>query len=83
MRGVPDSGMGRAVVVASLSLVLGGLGHGLLGLWRGVWFAIPSALFLYLHFTGGWEYADVAFLAIGIVSAFDAFSFAQRGYGIF
>jgi hypothetical protein len=75
--------MGRAIFAAALSLVLGGLGHGFLGLWRGLWFAIPSTFFLYLHFAGAWEYADVAFLAVGIVSAFDVFSIAHRGYGIF
>src|SRR2546425_12058470 len=74
--------MGRAVFAAVLCLALAGLGHIFLGQWRGIWFAIPSALFLYLHFAGLWEFADVAFLMLGIFSAFDAFSFAQRGYGI-
>jgi hypothetical protein len=39
-------------------------------------------LLLYCHFAELWEFADVAFLALGIFSAFDAFSLAQRGYGI-
>jgi hypothetical protein len=76
------TGMGRAVLAAVLSLVLAGLGQIFLGHRRGFWFAIPSALLLYLHFAGLWEFADVAFLALGIFSAFDAFSLAQRGYGI-
>lgn len=74
--------MGRAVVAAVLSLALAGLGQIFLGHRRGFWFAIPSVLLLYLHFAQLWEYADVAFLALGIFSAFDAFSIAQRGYGI-
>ena len=76
------TGMGRAVVAAALSLALAGLGQIFLGHRRGFWFAIPSVLLLYLHFTQLWGYADVAFLALGIFSAFDAFSIAQRGYGI-
>ena len=75
-------GTGRAVFAAVLCLALAGLGHMFLGQWRGIWFAIPSALFLYLHFAGLWEFADVAFLMLGIFSAFDAFSIAKRGYGI-
>jgi hypothetical protein len=74
--------MGRAVGAAALSLVLAGLGHLFLGERRGFWFVIPSAVLLYLHLSGLWEFADVAFLAVGIVAAFDAFSIAQRGYGI-
>ena len=74
--------MSRAVFAAALSLTLAGLGHLFLGQWRGVWFALPSALLLYLHIAGLWEFADVMFLALGIFSAFDAFSIAHRGYGI-
>jgi hypothetical protein len=73
---------GRAVFAAVLSLALAGLGHLFLGHRRGIWFAIPSLLLLYLHFTGVFEFAAVAFLALGIFAAFDAFSIAQRGYGI-
>ena len=73
---------GRAMFAAALSLALPGLGHFFLAQRRGIWFAIPSVLLLYLHFTGLWEFADVAFLSLGIFCAFDAFSFAQRGYGI-
>jgi len=75
-------GTGRAVFAAGLCLALAGLGHIFIGQWRGIWFAVPSALLLYIHFAGLWEFADVAFLMLGIFSAFDAFSFAQRGYGI-
>jgi hypothetical protein len=75
--------MGKALFAAFLSLVLAGLGHIFLGLRRGVWFAIPSAVLLYLWSTGSWDLADAFFLSIGIFSAFDAFSFAQRGHGIF
>ena len=75
-------GTGRAVFAAVLCLALAGLGHIFIGQWRGIWFAIPSALLLYVHFAGLWEFADMAFLMLGIFSAFDAFSFAQRGYGI-
>ena len=75
-------GTARAVFAAVLCLALAGLGHIFIGQWRGIWFAIPSALLLYIHFAGLWEFADVAFLMLGISSAFDAFSFAQRGYGI-
>lgn len=74
--------MGRALFAAGLSLVLAGLGHAFLGLRRGMWFAIPSTFLLYLYWAGQWEYADVAFLSLGIFAAFDAFSFAQRGHGI-
>ena len=75
-------GMARAVFAAVLSLALAGLGHLFLSQRRGIWFAIPSLSLLYLHFAGLWEFADVAFLALGIFCAFDAFSIAQRGYGI-
>jgi len=75
--------MGKALFAAALSLVLAGLGHIFLGLRRGVWFLGPSAILLYLHFTGAFEFADAFFMALGIFSAFDAFSFAQRGHGIF
>ena len=74
--------MGRAVFAAALSLALAGLGHLFLGQRRGIWFALPSILLLSLHFGGLWEFADVAFLTLGIFSAFDAFSIGQRGYGI-
>lgn len=74
--------MGKAIFAAALSLVLAGLGHVFLGLSRGMWFAFPSIFLLYLYWTGQWEYADVFFLSLGIFAAFDAFSFAQRGYGI-
>ncbi len=74
--------MGRALFAAALSLVLAGLGHIFLGLWRGVWFAGPSMLLLYLYWANLWEFADVAFLALGIFAAFDAVSFARRGHGI-
>lgn len=75
--------MGKAIFAAAISLVLAGLGHLFLGLWpRGLAFAMPSGLLLYLHLTGQWDFAYVLFLALGIFSAFDAFSFAQRGYGI-
>lgn len=76
------TGTGRAIFAAVLSLVLAGLGHIFLGHRRGFWFAIPSVLLLYGHFAELWEFADVAFLALGIFSAFDAFSLAHRGYGI-
>jgi len=74
--------MGRAIFAAALSLVLAGLGHFVLGLWRGVWFAVPSTVLLYLYWASFWEFADVAFLSLGVFAAFDAFSFARRGHGI-
>lgn len=74
--------MGRALFAAGLSLVLAGLGHVFLGLWRGLWFAVPSMFLLYLYWMEQWEYADVVFLSLGIFAAFDAFSFARRGHGI-
>lgn len=74
--------MGRAIFAAALSLVLAGLGHFYLGLKRGIWFAVPSSMLLYLYWTDTFEYADVLFLSLGIFAAFDAFSFARRGYGI-
>jgi len=74
--------MRRALFAAVLSFVLAGLGHFFLGLWRGLWFAVPSLFLLSLHFTGQWELADAAFMALGVFSAFDAFSIARRGYGI-
>lgn len=77
--------MGRAFFAAGLSLVLAGLGHVFLGLWRGMWFAVPSMFLLYVYWAGFWD-QDIAmavFLSLGIFAAFDAFSFAQRGHGIF
>jgi len=74
--------MGRAIFAAALSLALAGLGHFVLGLRRGVWFAMPSAVLLYLSWANLWEFADVVFLSLGIIAAFDAFSFARRGHGI-
>ena len=74
--------MGRAIFAAALSLVLAGLGHFFLGLRRGVWFAVPSTVFLYFYLANLWVFADVAFLSLGVVAAFDAFSFARRGHGI-
>ncbi len=74
--------MGRALFAAGLSLVLAGLGHVFLGLWRGLWFAAPSMFLLYLYWMERWEYADVVFLSLGIFAAFDAFSIARRGHGI-
>ncbi len=49
--------MGRALFAAGLSLVLAGLGHVFLGLWRGLWFAVPSMFLLYLYWMEQWEYA--------------------------
>ena len=76
--------MGRALFAAGLSLVLAGLGHVFLGLWRGMWFAIPSMFLLYIYWAGLWDQdmAMAVFLSLGIFAAFDAFSFAQRGHGI-
>ncbi|HEV8243421.1 MAG TPA: hypothetical protein VGQ07_05470 [Nitrospirales bacterium] len=74
--------MGRALFAAGLSLVMAGLGHFFLGLQRGIWFAVPSSVLLYLYWTDAFEYADVFFLSLGIFAAFDAFSFARRGHGI-
>jgi hypothetical protein len=75
--------MGKALFAAALSLVLAGLGHIFLGLRRGLWFIVPSAILLYLHFTNAFELADAFFMAVGIFAAFDAFSIAHRGHGIF
>jgi hypothetical protein len=74
--------MGGAIFATALSLVLPGLGHFFLGLRRGVWFVVPSVVLLYLSLASLWEFADVVFLSLGIVAAFDAFSFARRGHGI-
>ena len=74
--------MGRALFAAGLSVVLPGLGHAFLGLWRGLWFAMPGTFLLYLYWAGQWEYADVVFVSLGIFAAFDAFSIARRGHGI-
>ncbi len=76
--------MGKAIFAAALSLVLAGLGHVFLGLWRGMWCAVPSMFLLYIYWAGLWDedIAMAAFLSLGIFAAFDAFSFAQRGYGI-
>ena len=63
-------------------MVLAGLGHMFLGLWRGLWVAVPSMFLLYLYWMEQWEYADVVFLSLGIFAAFDAFSIARRGHGI-
>jgi hypothetical protein len=74
--------MGRALFAAGLSLVLAGLGHAFLGLRRGIWFAIPSMVLLYLAFIEAYELADAVFLSFGIFAAFDVFSIARRGRGI-
>jgi len=76
--------MGKALFTIALSLVLAGLGHVFLGLWRGLWFAIPSLFLLYIYWGGLWDQdmAMAVFISLGILSAFDAFSFAKRGYGI-
>ena len=74
--------MGRAIFAAALSLVLPGLGHFFLGLRRGVWFAVPSVVLLYLYWSSLWEFSDVVFVSLGIVAAFDAFSFARHRHGI-
>jgi hypothetical protein len=74
--------MARAIFAAALSLALPGLGHFSVGQWRGVWFALPGLILLYLHFARLWEFADVTFLGLAIFAAFDAFSVAHRGYGI-
>lgn len=74
--------MGRAIFAVALSLVLAGLGHFFLGLRRGVWFAVPSTVLLYLYWADLWVFADVGFLSLGVFAAFDAFSFARRGHGI-
>jgi len=74
--------MGRAIFAAPLSLVLAGLGHFVLGIRRGVWFAVPSAVLLYLSWASRWGFAAVVFLSLGIVAVFDAFSFARRWHGI-
>ncbi len=76
--------MGNALFAAALSLVLAGLGHVFLGLWRGLWFAMPSLFLLYTYWTGLWDQdmTMAVFLSLGIFAAFDAFSFARRGYGI-
>jgi hypothetical protein len=76
--------MGRALFAVALSLVLAGLGHVFLGLWRGLWFAIPSSFLLFIYMSGMWD-QDLAmafFLSLGIFAAFDAFSIARRGHGI-
>jgi len=62
--------------------VFAGLGHFVLGFRRGVWLAVPSAVLRYLPWANLWEFADVVFLSLGIVAAFDAFSFARHRHGI-
>src|SRR5207245_1014486 len=57
--------MGRAIFATVLSLVLPGLGHFFLGLRRGVWFAVPSVVLLYLYWASLWEFADVVFVSLG------------------
>src|SRR2546422_957142 len=41
--------MGRAIFATAVSLVLPRLGHFFLGLRRGVWFAVPRVVLLYLY----------------------------------
>jgi hypothetical protein len=76
--------VGRAIFAAALSLVLAGLGHFFLGLKRGFFFVIPSAALLYVYRTELWdkELTMAVFFSLGIIAAFDAFSFARRGHGI-
>ena len=74
--------MGRAIFAAALSLVFAGLGHFVLGFRRRVWLAMPSAVLRFLPWANLWEFADVVFLSLGIVAAFDAFSFARHRHGI-
>lgn len=76
--------MGRALFAAGLSLVLAGLGHFFLGLKRGFFFVLPSAVLLYVFRAELFdeELTMAFFLSLGIFAAFDAFSFAKRGHGI-
>jgi hypothetical protein len=76
--------MGRALFAAGLSLVLAGLGHFFLGLKRGFFFVLPSAVLLYVFRAELFdkELTMAVFLSLGIFAAFDAFSFAKRGHGI-
>jgi hypothetical protein len=78
--------MGRALFAAGLSLVLAGLGHFFLGLKRGFFFVLPSAVLLYVYVFRAElfdkELTMAVFLSLGIFAAFDAFSFAKRGHGI-
>ncbi|MEE9205199.1 MAG: hypothetical protein V3U08_09285 [Nitrospirales bacterium] len=71
----------HGVRAASLSIVAG-VGHLYLGEKRGyVLLAIGVALLLVSRVF--WPKAELLYLALAIVSAFDAYGIAKRGHGLF
>ena len=70
-----------AIGAATLS-VLAGMGHLYLGVRRGyVYLACALALIVISQFF--WPVGWLFYIQFAIFSAFDAFSFAKRGYGLF
>jgi hypothetical protein len=66
---------------ASLSIVTG-IGHLYIGEKRGyLLLAIGAALFLISRFL--WPPAELFYVMLVIVSAFDAYAIVKRGYGLF
>jgi len=71
----------NAVSAATLS-ILAGVGHLYLGVRRGyVFLACGLALIIISKFF--WPVGWLFYFSFAIFSAFDAFSFAKRGYGLF
>jgi hypothetical protein len=71
----------NGIAAATLS-VLAGVGHLFLGVQRGyVFLACGLALIIISKFY--WPVGWLFYVSFAIFSAFDAFSFAKRGYGLF
>lgn len=71
----------NGIGAATLS-VLAGVGHLFLGLSRGYVF-LASGLALIIISKFFWPVGWLFYASLAIFSAFDAFSFAKRGYGLF
>lgn len=71
----------NGIAAATLS-VLAGVGHLFLGEQRGYVF-LASGLGLIIISKFFWPVGWLFYLSFAIFSAFDAFSFAKRGYGLF
>jgi len=71
----------HAIGAATLS-ILAGIGHLYLGVKRGyVFLACSFAMIIISQFY--WPVGWLFYIQLAIFSAFDAFSFAKRGHGLF
>ena len=71
----------NAVAAATLS-ILGGVGHLYLGIKRGYIF-LACSLVMILISQVFWSTGWLIYVQFAIFTAFDAFSFAKRGFGLF